>query len=137
MMGEKKSRVCVLVVDDDRHVLDFTAQCLRLHGYVVVPALSASEAVERFGSAEPAIDILLTDVVMPGMFGDQLALELRRLNPALKVIFMSGNPAEAIRFSEPIEPGWNYLQKPFSIQELRDCVSRHCAAPLPVPVRGL
>ena len=64
------------------------------------------------------IDLLLTDVVMPGMNGGELARRLRRLCPGIRVVFMSGYSAEAVATHGVLSPGASFLQKPFSVEEL-------------------
>jgi two-component system, cell cycle sensor histidine kinase and response regulator CckA len=64
------------------------------------------------------IDLLLTDVVMPGMNGGELARRLRGLRSGLRVVFMSGYSAEAVATHGVLSPGAAFLQKPFSVEEL-------------------
>jgi CheY-like chemotaxis protein len=101
----------VLVVDDDdviRRLLD--VQLSRL-GYSVTTAADASEAIERHAGRR--IDVLVTDVVMPGMDGPELASAMREANPDLRVLFLSGYGTGAAS-----QGAVAFLQKPFSSDEL-------------------
>jgi len=116
---------CVLLVDDDPQVREFSAQFLRLAGFQVVTASSGEQAIEVFEARSSEIKLLLTDIVMPGIFGDQLAQALLEKQPDLPVIFMSGNPPQSLETAIPIEPGRNFLQKPFLMHELMACLKLH------------
>lgn len=115
----------ILLVDDDAEVRAFIASSLRVLGYRICQAGSADEALAVFQKHSPEIELVLTDVVMPGLFGDQLAERLLEAKPTLKVILMSGNPVGSLETSMSLEPGYNFLQKPFLLQDLRDCVAQH------------
>lgn len=117
----------ILLVDDDAEVRAFIASSLRLLGYHLCQAGCAEEALAVFQKHSPEIEVVLTDVVMPGLFGDQLAERLIQLKPSLKVILMSGNPVGSLETSIPLEPGHNFLQKPFLLQDLCECVAQHLA----------
>ena len=82
-------RACVLVVDDDDAVRATTSEVLSELGYAVRTAAGGKQALALLAE-DPAIDVLLTDVVMPGMSGPALAREVNRLHPALPVLFISG-----------------------------------------------
>ena len=100
----------VLLVDDDDQLRRLTERMLRTAGYHVVPAASGPDAIAE-ARREP-FDILLTDMVMPGMSGRDLARELVREHPQLRVIFMSGYDA-----GNPL-PDWQFIAKPFDRQIL-------------------
>ncbi len=85
---EPPARPLVLLVDDDPDVLGMLTQALRTYGFDVAPASSGEEAA-RLYRARPA-DVVLCDVVMPGMDGPATLLALRALDPALPFVFMSG-----------------------------------------------
>jgi two-component system, cell cycle sensor histidine kinase and response regulator CckA len=118
----------VLVVEDEDEVRAFARDVLELGGYTVLEAPSAARALE-VGEAHPAaIDLLITDVLMPGMTGPELARRLRARRPALRVLCMSGYPESADRRVGGDE-GWNaWLEKPFSpdamLAKVRDCLTR-------------
>jgi PAS domain S-box-containing protein len=108
----------VLVAEDEETVRRFVRIVLEKEGFRVLEAANGMDALAVFEAAEPAPDILLTDVVMPQMGGKELAKRLVVARPGLKVIFMSG----FVRDPELLE-GLNerrapFLQKPFDIEEL-------------------
>jgi CheY-like chemotaxis protein len=99
----------ILLVEDEPSLLAVTRRVLVSIGYAVLAAGSPEEA-QRIASGQTApIDLLLTDVVMPGMNGQRLAATLRQRQPGLRCLFMSGYPAEAV-----LEEGAHFIQKPFS-----------------------
>jgi PAS domain S-box-containing protein len=104
----------VLVVDDERGVLELVAKALRRAGYEVLAVndpLAASDACRRHPRA---IDLLVTDLVMPGQNGPMLAAELRNLQPGLKVLFMSGYADETLGQRGIGDAGTRMLPKPFT-----------------------
>jgi two-component system cell cycle sensor histidine kinase/response regulator CckA len=107
----------VLVVEDAPALRDMVRRILSRQGYTVLVATSADEA-ERVFAAHPDIDILLTDVVMPGASGPELTQRLLDHRPGLKVVYMSGYTDEAIVHHGVINPGIAFLQKPFSAEAL-------------------
>jgi CheY-like chemotaxis protein len=108
----------VLVVEDQEAVRRLTKTILEEHGYRVLEAASGAEAhaVARGHAGE--IDLLLTDVVMPGMDGRTLSEQLRDLRPNLRVILMSGYAADLIAHRDALASGLAYIQKPFRPEEL-------------------
>jgi PAS domain S-box-containing protein len=114
----RPSTKTVLVVEDDRQVLDLTATVLRSHGFHVIEAQHAEEAQLLFKRHAGKIDLLLSDVIMPEMNGLQLAEELRRTQPDLKVLFMSGYAQLEGKESLLHEINTAFIQKPFSAQAL-------------------
>lgn len=112
--GEKT----VLVVEDEPTVLQLTSQLLASLGFKVIEANSSDQALRLMGNSAPAIDLLLTDVVMPGMNGIHLAKRLTQLHPGLKVLFMSGYSEAAISSPEEMTDGRHFIQKPFSLESL-------------------
>jgi len=104
----------VLVVEDMAQVRHFAAMALRGYGYRVIHAESAEEALE-IGEREPGpIHLLLTDVVMPGLQGQDLARRLRLLRPAIKVLLMSGYTDKAIAIDGAPQERAGFIAKPFS-----------------------
>ena len=118
----------MLVVDDEEEVRAFTRDVLEMDGYAVLEAASAARALE-LGEAHPgAIDLLITDVAMPGMTGPELARRLRARRPALRVLCISGYPESADRHVEGARSWTAWLEKPFSPDALlaaaRACLTR-------------
>jgi len=109
----------ILVVDDEIQVLSFIMEILRMQGYGVEGTWDPDEAL-RLARAHPGpVDLLLTDLVMPVMTGPELAKEIRRIHPAMKVLFMSAYTVEmAEDYEVKLAPGEPFLSKPFSIATL-------------------
>jgi hypothetical protein len=107
----------VLLVEDDDSLRELTRRILDSNGYKVIAAAHPAEAEQLFRCHTP-VDLLLTDVVMPGISGKQLADRLVESQPGLRVVFMSGYTDEAIVHRGVLEPGTHFLQKPFSPQAL-------------------
>ncbi len=107
----------VLVVDDSTGLRELTRRFLQRQGYEVFVAASAEEALLTFED-NPGIDVLLTDVVMPGATGPELTRQLMKRHTTLKVIYMSGYTEDAISHHGIIDPDTAFLHKPFSSEAL-------------------
>ena len=107
----------VLLVEDDAVVREITGQVLEHAGYCVLESGSPSEALQVVRSYDGKIDLLLTDVVMPGMNGVELADKLRDLNPGLATVFMTGY-AEGDVIRKARASAAMHLQKPFTVDSL-------------------
>ena len=107
----------VLVVDDAEGLRLLMARTLTRLGFQVLLAANAGDAVRQF-SAHPEIDVLLSDVVMPGASGPELTVGLRQQRPDLKVIYMSGYTEDAIVHHGVLKPGIAFLHKPFTAHAL-------------------
>ena len=116
----------VLLVEDEPTVRSVAERALTRHGYKVLTADNGEEALEIINSGEP-IDLLISDVVMPGMDGPTVVREARKSRPELKILFMSGYAEEQLRKSIDIE-NVNFLPKPFSVTELAEAARRAVAA---------
>ena len=104
----------VLVVEDEAPVRSVARQVLERHGYTVLEAPSAEAALDIATRYSGTIHLLLTDVVMPGLNGRELASRLATLRPDARVIFMSGYTDDAVTRHGVLEPGSAYVQKPFT-----------------------
>ena len=104
----------VLVVEDEAPVRSVARQVLERHGYTVLEAPSAEAALDLATRYSGTIHLLLTDVVMPGLNGRELASRLADLRPDARVIFMSGYTDDAVTRHGVLEPGSAYVQKPFT-----------------------
>ena len=104
----------VMVVEDEDLMRTLTRQMLEAHGYRVVEANEGKAALEHLTSGRDSIDITLTDVVMRGMSGPELALRLTESHPAMKVVFMSGYAGDLISDQGALIAGVNLLEKPFT-----------------------
>ncbi len=103
----------ILLVEDEDSVRRIACVALETQGYRVLPASSASEGIELFTQHGNAIDLLVSDLVMPGMGGGQLAKELRRMRPSLKVLFISGYTEEICVQQGVMTSMEAFLAKPF------------------------
>jgi two-component system cell cycle sensor histidine kinase/response regulator CckA len=108
----------IILVEDDDPVRIFGARALRNKGYKVIEARSGEAALDLIRDAAEAIDLLITDVVMPHMDGPGLVREVREINPEMKVIFISGYTEDAFRQRLDSDVGIEFLPKPFSLKEL-------------------
>jgi len=109
----------ILLVEDEASLREIAKELLEASGYVVIAAANGREALAL---AEPArsspIDLLLTDVMMPGLSGPALARQVRERWPSAEVLYMSGYSREAVEKQGALEPGSRLLAKPFSLNTL-------------------
>ena len=108
----------ILVVDDAEQVRSTTARALRQSGYRCIGVANAAEALEVLRPGGEPVDLVVTDVVMPGMNGRVLADRLRDLRPDLPVVFVSGYTEEDIVRRGLLEEGRPFLPKPFTPDEI-------------------
>jgi CheY-like chemotaxis protein len=108
----------VLLVEDDERVRLFVTNVLKRNGYRVLEAHHAQGALEIAGRHVGAIDLLLTDVVMPGLNGRELAERLCAVQPGIRVLFMSGYSSDAILERGIRASEVQFIQKPFTIDAL-------------------
>jgi DNA-binding NtrC family response regulator len=106
------------VVEDEPAVRTLTEQVLNRQGYRVLTAARGQEALSLAQEYPQQIQLLLTDIVMPGMSGKALAEKLAQRHPGLKVIFMSGYSDSMIARHGVLEQGHIFIQKPFSLRML-------------------
>jgi PAS domain S-box-containing protein len=104
----------VLLVEDEPEVRRLVEKILDMHGYTVIAAASPAEAIALSRTRRDAIDILVTDVIMPGMNGRELSHVLSGFRPALRVLYMSGYTDAAIAHHGILEPGTAFVSKPFT-----------------------
>jgi len=109
-----KGQETILLVEDEAAVRGLLHEVLVSGGYVVLQAASGAEALNISRAHRGAIDLLLTDVVMPGMGGREVATVLAAERPGLRVLFASGYTAEAIARHGVLEPGTDLIHKPFT-----------------------
>jgi len=108
----------VLLVEDDEKVRALVQVILGQHGYTVIAAKQGQDALRVVQESTTAIDLLLTDTIMPGMSGPELAHQVLALRPAIKVLYISGYTDKAFMSTAAWEPGFAFLQKPFTAQTL-------------------
>ncbi len=107
----------VLVVEDEDVVREFVSEAMTSYGYTVLEANNGLDAIRICQEQNGSIHLLLTDLVMPGISGQELATKLRSLYPDMKMMFMSGYAENEI-FQEMIEPAISFLPKPFTPKSL-------------------
>jgi signal transduction histidine kinase len=120
----------VLLVEDNDAVRDLAARALRRRGYTVYEARDADAAVQWVQTAGIRPHLLLTDVVMPGLSGPNLAARLLQLNPSLRILYMSGYTDDAGAVHGDFWAGVPLLQKPFSPAVLAERVRRALDGPV-------
>ena len=114
----------ILLVEDSDQVRDIVRDILNSHGYTVIAAGNATEALQLLQTHHGDIQMLLTDVVMPDMNGKQLYEKATQFRPALKVLFMSGYTNNVVLHQAGLEEGIQFIQKPFTTQALAAKVRR-------------
>jgi|SRR6185312_2139867 len=112
-----KEKQTILVVDDEPEIRKLVTAMLTRNGYVVLSADSGENALRLFTS-NPHTELLLTDVVAPGMSGPMIADEIAALKPGIKVLFMSGFDGTQVVQRYVVEKGYSLLTKPFTMEQL-------------------
>ncbi len=116
----------ILLAEDEAALREMVEEILRLQGYRVLSAASGPAALELWHREERRVDLLLTDMVMPGgMMGTDIAAELRKANPELKVIYTTGYSPGVSGAPPGLEEGINFLPKPYSPNKLAGII-RQC-----------
>jgi CheY-like chemotaxis protein len=118
----------ILMAEDDRIVRTFTRRALEMHGYKVLEAEHGEMAMEISGTYPGPIHILLTDMLMPGMNGRELADKFKVQRPNIPLLFMSGYTDEVIMDQGMLEAGSVFLHKPFSPTLLIEVIQEALAA---------
>jgi two-component system, cell cycle sensor histidine kinase and response regulator CckA len=108
----------ILMVEDEEAILELNKEVLERLGYVVLDATRPDEALQKVRLYEGDIDLIITDVVLPGMNGNELAERVREIRPEIKILFMSGYTADVIAKRGVLEEGFHFIQKPFPLQDL-------------------
>ena len=126
----------ILLVEDEKSLRVTCTHFLHALGYRVLPAESPQEAIRIAESRTGALHLLLTDVVMPGMDGRQLARRIQALIPGARVLYMSGYPADVIAQRGVLERDTAFLAKPFTRTDLALKVKEVLAAAPPPPGSG-
>ena len=112
----------ILLVEDEEGLRALNARGLASRGYSVLEAGNGVEAIEVFQQHGGQVDLVVSDVVMPEMDGPTLLKELRKRNPALKIIFVSGYAEDAFKKNLPEGEIFSFLPKPFSLKQLATAV---------------
>jgi signal transduction histidine kinase/ActR/RegA family two-component response regulator len=129
--GPAFSGETILVVEDAAPLRDLVCQALSVSGCTVLSAPEAQEALRILSQQKGMIDLLITDVIMPGMNGPALAKQVRAMRPETKILYMTGYSGEFVR-SDMLIPGVSFIQKPFTPADLRRKI-RKMLADKPAP----
>jgi len=114
----RKGEGVVLLVEDEAPVRAFASRALRMRGYTVLEADSAEEALKTLADPTLAVDVFVTDVIMPGMDGPSWVREALKTRPHVKVVFVSGYAEDSFSETQSRIPNSVFLPKPFSLSEL-------------------
>ncbi len=117
-VGWQRGTETILLVEDDEGVRRLTAHSLTLCGYTVLAAANGQEALAILARHQSPIQLMVTDVEMPGMSGPQLARTIQPTHPHLKVLYQSGYTEDALLREDVAHAQRHFLQKPFTIKEL-------------------
>ncbi|HEX2077498.1 MAG TPA: PAS domain S-box protein [Longimicrobium sp.] len=128
-LPQARGRGTVLLVEDEETVRRVAERVLSRGGYTVLTAGEGAEAMALSRQHPGIIHVLVTDLVMPRMSGNDLAQRLMAERPGIRVLFISGYDRDAARTQGPLEPGTDFVQKPFSPEALLDAVARLLAEP--------
>jgi CheY-like chemotaxis protein len=119
MLGEvPRGRETILIVEDEEVVRKLAVKLLQRQGYKVLEASDGGKALILCEEFKAPIHLILTDVVMPGMSGRKLVDRLKPIHPEMKILYMSGYTDNAILQHGVLEPGTNFIQKPFTVESL-------------------
>jgi CheY-like chemotaxis protein len=116
--SQSRGSETVLLVEDEEAVRQLVRETLEAKGYRILEADHGAAALEIAEQHGGPIDILITDVVMPGMGGREVSARLCAAHPRARVLYLSGYAEDAIVHDGVLEPGASFLQKPFSLQAL-------------------
>jgi nitrogen-specific signal transduction histidine kinase len=116
--GASHGEETILVVEDDDAVRRMTREFLTIKGYTVKEASSGLEAIEFLGNHTETVDLVLTDVIMPGMKGRELGGRLAAIRTGIKILYMSAHTEDTVMDLDMIVPGTAFIEKPFSPEEL-------------------
>jgi CheY-like chemotaxis protein len=116
----KEGNETVVIAEDNEGVRELTSDILTKSGYCVLTASNTDDLLQTIQDYNGSIDLLLTDVIMPGLNGRELYDRLKDSYPSLKVIFMSGYTDDVIAHHGILEEGVDFIQKPFSVNILTD-----------------
>lgn len=114
----------ILLADDDLATLDLVSRALTADGHAVVVAHDGQDALDKAAAAMPAFDVLLSDVQMPIIDGIALAEQVRAAQGNVQIVLMSGLPSEMARAGRIADPNVQFLQKPFTLEQVRAAVRK-------------
>ena len=121
-MRKENSGNIILVVEDDERVREMTVASVRELGYTVIHADGGKSALEKL-DAHPEVTMLFTDIVMPDINGEQLATEVLRRQPDIKVLYTSGFARGAMVHGGELADGMSFIAKPFTLAQVSAKIS--------------
>jgi two-component system cell cycle sensor histidine kinase/response regulator CckA len=124
--GNEPGTGSILLVDDDDAVRSFAAHALRKAGFVVHESINGQDALDVMTQLSGNIDVVISDVEMPEMDGPSMAVQISDINPATKIIFMSGYTEEDLKVAHP-ELDFLFLEKPFENRRIIETVKQALA----------
>jgi PAS domain S-box-containing protein len=128
-----KGTETVLLVEDEHDLCEITRELLESEGYRVLTAADGHAAIAQSANYPEPIHVLLTDVVMPGMSGNELAMRILETRPDLKVLYMSGYSGNLVAHQDLLETGAVLIEKPFTreglLRRLRGCLASEPLSP--------
>ena len=117
----------ILIVEDDAAIRGYVRDCLQQIGYKTLEAANGESALEICEWNQAKIDLIMTDLVMPGMGGRELARNLEERFPDIRVLFPSGYSEEGALRSDSLQAGKVFLEKPYSVAALATAVEKALA----------
>jgi CheY-like chemotaxis protein len=114
----------ILLVEDDPLVLAVYQMTLKQLGYGVITAQNGQQALAIYREQDSEIDLVLTDITLPGLSGVSLAQALRQQNPAIKLVAMTGYPMEPTAREDLLQHFATWMQKPIGIEQLAQIINR-------------
>jgi len=132
--SEKPNFETILLVEDETNLRGLSKLFLEKQGYTVLEAAEGNSAIQVATAHQGPIHLMLTDVIMPGMNGRELAQRISALRPDTKILFMSGYTEDAIGHNGTLDAGITLLQKPFTLPALKDKVREVLDTTLPLEV---
>ncbi|GAA0558343.1 hypothetical protein GCM10010172_46740 [Paractinoplanes ferrugineus] len=125
----------VLLVEDDEDLREMTTQMLEMRGFTALVAQDAVSAITQCRVFDGTIDVLLTDLGLPGVSGGELARSAATIRPGMEIVYISGIPQDIAIKKGLIKAGSPFIAKPFTTDvlagTLRSVLSRHSNAPAP------
>jgi PAS domain S-box-containing protein len=108
----------ILVADDDASIRVLVEKTLTMFGYTVITAMDGNDALVKFKENKDRIDLVVMDIIMPEINGKDAFNEMRKIDPALKVVFISGYTSDIIRKRGLFEQGLEFVEKPLNLKQL-------------------
>jgi CheY-like chemotaxis protein len=126
----------ILLVEDEDAVREVASRILRRHGYTVVEARNGADAMRQFKDGGTEFDLIVTDIVMPEMGGLELAQRVREWTPDARILFTSGYTEDAVLRRNFLDPGAEFVEKPFTPARLAQRTREVLDAPLTLASTG-